>query len=169
MSGKKAKQKRQAERALHDDAVHRMAMLLRKSMNTLRQEFARRVRFGRAKFPDLQVPVCETCAFRTNADFTDGEMGFLETTLGLITALDRGTTFYCHMPADDESRAKFGENKYQPKKDEFGYVPCAGWMYMHAKAPEPLNVREHLGDAMVDMAVEGNRLFNEAPTEGLSK
>lgn len=163
MSGKKAKQERQAMRARQDEATHTVAQMFRRSLNKLRQEFARRVRFGREKFPGMQPGVCETCAFRTTADFTDGEVGFLETTVGLITALDRGTVFYCHEEADAESRKVYGDNKYQPRRDEETGIllPCAGWMFMHANAPEPLNVREHLGDVIVGLAIEGNAVFNE--------
>lgn len=163
MSGKKAKQQRQVVRVRQDEATHTVAQMFRNSLNKLRLEYARRFKIARQKFPEMKMTPCETCAFRTTADFTDGDIGFLETTVGLITALDKGHAFYCHMDADDESRKVYGENKYQPLRDEEtgALLPCAGWMLMWANAPEPLDVREHLGDVIVGLAVEGNAIFND--------
>lgn len=140
MSGKKAKQERR-------EATREVVDWLRPHLNRLRGEFARRLKLQRQDFPKMKLP-CETCAFRTSADFTDGDDGFIGTTIGVVDALARGEIFYCHQPATPESAAIYGDTKYQPRRNEKLDMlePCAGWWVLNSTTPEPLNVWDFFGE-----------------------
>jgi hypothetical protein len=154
MSHKTSKRQRQQDRADVARAMPVVVNLIRGHLDKLRSEFARRLKLQRRKFPKMQLP-CETCAFRKSADFTDGDMGFVQTTVSFVHAMDnvdKGAIFYCH--ERDPSKPE----GYRPRLDK----PCAAWFVLNSTTPEPLNVRDFLGKEIVDYCADGNRLFNEA-------
>lgn len=156
MNGKKAKRQRTAA-LLRDVEESKPAVVqfLRGAVDKLRHEYARRLRIirhndpaGAAELADVLAP-CETCAFRKTADFTDGYDGFLQTSCLLIDALDKGRRFVCHLPKQP------GDEDYRPRD-----FPCIGWLTLQSPIPGPFDVRELLGDLVVDTMVTGSRIMN---------
>jgi hypothetical protein len=156
MSAKQTKRQRAAERD-SETAEHMMVVVefLRGAVDKLRQEYARRLKFLRQRDPggaqDLgeALTPCQTCAFRKPADFTDGNDGFLQTSCSLVNALDRGAAFMCHNPKQS------GDEQYTPRD-----FPCVGWLTLQSPIPGVFKVRELLGGNVVDLMVEGDRIFN---------
>lgn len=156
MSGKRQKQRRAGQRVetdrLFEEATQKWLL---PAMTKLRQEFARRLRIQRRKFPKMKLP-CETCAFRTSADLTDGHSGFVQTTLKFVEAQAKGQTFFCH-----EAEKVNGEYVIRVNKKLGLPEPCAGWMVLNSTTPEPLDVRKMLGDWQVDFLLQGADVFKE--------
>lgn len=156
MNGKKAKRQRTAAMLADvEESKSVVVRFLRDSVNKLRQEYARRLKIIRRHDPDGAAALgdalkpCATCAFRTSADFTDGDDGFLQTSCMLVAALDKGAAFLCHLPKQE------GDEDYRPRD-----YPCIGWLTLQSPIPGPFAVRELLGDVVVDTMVEGSRILN---------
>lgn len=156
MSAKQAKRQRAATRDA-ETSEHKTVVVkfLRGAADKLRFEYARRLRVLRDRDPvgaqDLgeALTPCQTCAFRKPADFTDGDDGFLQTSCSLVNALDRGAPFMCHNPKQP------GDEQYTPRD-----FPCVGWLTLQSPIPGIFDVRELLGGRVVDLMVEGDRVFN---------
>lgn len=159
MSGKEAKRQRQEKRAETDRLFGEAAQKwLLPAMTKLRQEFARRLRIQKRKFPKMKLP-CETCAFRTSADFTDGNSGFVQTALKFVEAQAKGHPFYCH-----EAEKVNGEYVVRVNKKIGLPEPCAGWIVLNSTTPEPLDIREMLGGWQVDFMLQGAAVFRDEPS-----
>lgn len=156
MSGKQAKRLRASERDIKVSEMKPVVVkFIRDALGKLRREYARRLRIIRRNDPegvaalgDVLTP-CQTCAFRTTADFTDGDDGFLKTSTLLVDALAKGRPFVCHLPKEP------GDEDYRPRE-----FPCIGWLTLQSPIPGPFDVRDLLGDKVVDLMVDGSRILN---------
>jgi len=157
MSAKTAKRRRQQESVEFEEKQRFVVNWVRGHLNKLRREFSRRLKLQRRQFPKMKLP-CETCAFRTSADFTDGDDGFLRTSLSFVHAMATGAPFYCHEPKkpgdDDQYRPRFNEKL---KLSE----PCAGWVVLYSTTPETLDIRRFLGNDEVSMMVDCHNMIRE--------
>lgn len=156
VSGKQAKRQRAVEReAVNAEMKPIVTKFLRMAVNKLRGEYARRLKIIRQNDPEgvaelgAALTPCETCAFRTSADFTDGYDGFLQTSTLLVEALDEGYAFRCHYPKGPD------DSEYRPRA-----FPCIGWLTLQSPIPGAFDVRELLGAEVVDIMVEGARILN---------
>ena len=164
MSGKKAKSERRAERATFEEAAGGLVTWLRPMLMKIRQEFARRYKIrvpeweAREDRPVAKLPrPCDTCAIRASADFSDGNTGFIFTTLGFIDACAREKgVFLCH---EDK---QFAANEYSPAALSDGTpLPCIGWMVLKSPMPEPANIEEIVGKVELTLALDAHRTWLE--------
>jgi len=156
MSGKQAKRKRTAAMLAEAEAAKPVVVkFIRNAVDKLRQEYARRLRIIRRNNPEGTAALgsaltpCQTCAFRKTADFTDGDDGFLRTSTLLVGALAKGSPFACHLPRQP------GDTEYKPRD-----FPCIGWLTLQSPIPGTFDIRQLLGDQVVDLLVDGSRVLN---------
>lgn len=146
---------------------------LRDALGKLRQEYARRLKRIRERDPQgvaelgSALTPCDTCAFRHSADFSDGYDGFLQTSTLLVHALETGARFFCHEPKAAGETGDYRIRKFAgPDGREHGW-PCVGWLTLQSpNGGDPLNIRELLGDTVVDLMVEGSEVLNRDRLQG---
>ena len=142
MSSRAAKRERRAHRA-------RVRAVFLGALTTLREVFARRLKDERARWPETRLP-CETCAFRTS---TDHWRGFEQTAANFVSALDRGSTFYCH----DQLELRGGDYVAAIVPSAAGVTPdprrmppCAAWLVFQSNPP--FNVADVLDRPVIEAA-----------------
>ena len=156
MNGKRAKRQRAVKRDADVEEMRPVVVkFLRGAVDKLRHEYARRLKVIRQNDPEGVAALgevltpCQTCAFRKSADFTDGDQGFLQTSTVLVDTLAKGEPFMCHQPKNP------GDDDYKPRD-----FPCIGWLTLQSPIPGLFDVREVLGDEVVNLMVEGSHILN---------